>query len=607
MRLRKSNEKKKKNLLIAVGVLVAVVIIFFAVRLLMPEAAVNLYLKAEKNSFEKTARWVEKSYTEFNKKQTPYLEEPYRRRVELTSDIGSGVGAFGSVDIGEVSDLIGKSKLVVDIKKQPREDNSLTNVSLLLEKVPFLDAELFKEHQELFFSVPVLLPGKYFSVDMNQLEEVYDKFSVPIQPKKLVTGAEIASALEFDATVFKTSTGKLGSTAANYFTKDTVRYGQQKELQISGKTITGTEVLVSLEEESATAMLYELADMIAQDDALLQYTYGNFADLSVLLEDAGLFRLFEYMDETGAAAMNEVEKGLLDSLKVEKDVDGFRKALKESIGKYIVKDGLQMTLVIDKDGNILERKLVLDMQDTKGADGFVLDFASGCSNMVFEDARNRYVDLVMTQYGDAGKALGKSTAEDAGETGNTYTADGSGSALRVTEVHIRPEFERAKENETSGSVGIEYATTPHNGGQTGIHMNVQLSSKMDELTLRANKIVGFLAKIFGDTGEGTLEGEWIQEAWENNKLSSRNDVSKISVKADLPFLGVNDFSGVLNLTREDRFGIEPFNLPEVSRSSVVDLNAATQQDLDKIEMEIMASFGAFYLNNKPIFDAILGQ
>lgn len=39
----------------------------------------------------------------------------------------------------------------------------------------------------------------------------------------------------------------------------------------------------------------------------------------------------------------------------------------------------------------------------------------------------------------------------------------------------------------------------------------------------------------------------------------------------------------------------------------MDLNAATQQDLDKIEMEIMASFGAFYLNNKPIFDAILGQ
>lgn len=591
----KDKKKRKRNLLIAVGIAVAVAIVVLAVKLLLPEAAVDLYLRAEKSSFEKTVRWVEKNYKEFIEKQTPYLEEPYRSRAEITADIESGVEAFGSMDIAGVSDLIGKSKLVVDIKKQPREGNTLTNVSLLLEKVPFLDAELFADRQRLYLSVPVLLPEKYFSADLDQLGEVYDKFSVPIRPRKLVTGAEIASALKFDATVFKTSTGKLSGTAAKYFTKDAVKYGQQKELSISGETVKGVEVLVSLDEDSATALIYEFADMIAQDDALLQYTYGNLASLSALLEDAGLFRLFEFMDETGAAAMNDMEKGLLDRLRVEGDMEGFRKALKETISKYRVKGGLQMTVVIDKDGNILDRKLVLDMQNTKGYGGFILDFASGCSNMVFEDARNRFIDLVVTQYGDAGKVPAKSSA------------DAPGSALRVTEVHIRPEFTKAAENETSGSVNVEYSITPQDGEQAGIQLDMELSSKPDKLTLKTNQIIKLRAKIFGDTGAGTLEGDWDSVAWENNKLNSRNNTSKLRLKADIPFLGINDFSGILNLATENRFDIEPFTLPEVSRSSVMDLNAATQQDLDKIEMEIMASFGAFYLNNKAIFDAFLGQ
>ena len=595
MRLGIGKNKKKRNLLIAVVITVAVVIIALAVKLFLPETAVDLYLRAEKNSFEKTARWVEKNYKEFIEKQTPYLEEPYRRRAEITADIESGVGAFGSVDIGVVSDLIGKGKLVVDIKKQPVEENTLTNVSLLLEKVPFLDAELFSDRQRLYFSVPVLLPEKYFSANLDQLQEVYNKFSVPIQPGKLVTGAEIASALKFDAAVFKTSTGKLGALAVKYFTKDAVKYGQQKELSISGETVKGVEVLVSLDEDSATALLYEFADMIVQDDALLQYTYGNFADLSALLEDAGLFRLFEFMDETGAAAMNDLEKGLLDRLRVEEDVDGFREALKETISKYKVKGGLQMTVVIDKDGNILDRKLALDMQNTNGFDRFVLDFASGCSNLVFEDARNRFIDLAVTQYGDVCKV----PAND--------SADGPCSALKAFELHIRPEFAKAAENETSGRVNVECAITPQDGEQVGIQLDIELSSKPDKLTLKNSQLIKLRAKMFGDTGTGSLEVDWDSMAWENNKLKSRNNTSEFKFKADIPFLGINDFSGILNVAAESRFGIEPFTLPEVSRSSVMDLNAATQQDLNKIEMEIMASFGAFYLNNKAIFDAFLGQ
>ncbi len=576
MRL-KNRKSNNKNLLIAVGALAVIAIIVFAIRFFLPEPADALYLRAEKNSYEKTVRWVEESYTAFKKKQEPYLKEAHRRRTEITAQIGPDAEAFGSTDMAVLSDLIGKSKLVLDMRKQPVEDNSLTNVSLLLEKVPFIDAELLTDRDKLYFSVPVLLPGKYFSAELDQIEEVYDKLPIPIQPKKLVTGAVISETLEFNAEAFRASAGKLGNAAAKYLTKETVKYGQEKTLVISGDSIRGKEVLISLDEESATALLHELTDLIVQEDVLLQFTYGNITKLSSLSEEAGLFRLFEYLDETGTAVMNEIERNLLESLKMDTDIEDFRKNLRDTLRGYTVKDGLQMTTIIDVDGNILDRKLVLDLLDTKGNGGFSLDISSGCSNTVFEDARNRFADITVSD------------------------------ASRIIEMHIMPDFEKAEKNKTSGNIAFEYSITPNGGNRTGIRLDLELSSRLDELTLKTNRNMDFRTEFFGDIGEGTLEGEWNNSSWQNNKLRSRNSTSEIRFKADLPFLGIHSFSGVLNLAGEDRFAIEPFALPAVQPSSVMDLNAATQNDLDMIEMEIMASFGAFYLNNKQIFDAFLGQ
>jgi len=571
---RKSNNR---YLLIAAGALAVIAVIVFAIRFFRSEPAEALYLRAEKNSFDKSVKWVEENYKAFMEEQAPYLQQTHRRRIEITAQIGPGGEAFGITDMGVISDLIEKSKLVVDMRKQPGENNSLTNVSLLLEKVPFIDAEIFTDWRKLYFSVPVLLPGKYFSAELDHLEEVYDKFSIPIQPKKLVSAAAIAEVLDFDAAAFKASAGKLGSAAEKYFTKDTVKYGQEKELLISGEAVRGREVLISLDEGSATALLHELAGLVAQEDPLLQYTYGNIARLSSLSEEAGLFRLFEYLDETGAAAMNEIERNLLEGLRVKNDLETFRKELKDTLSGYSVKDGLQMTTVIDNDGNILDRKLVLNLQSTKGTGGFVVDISSGCSNTVFEDARNRFADIIVS--------------------------DDS----RTMELHIRPDFKKAEGKETGGSLTAECAVTPEGGDRTGVLLEMELSSKPDELTLKTNRNMDFRVKFFGDIGEGTIEGEWNNASWQNKKLNSKNNTSQIRFMADLPFLGIHSFSGVLNLAGEDRFAIEPFSLPDVRQSGIMDLNAATQKDLDRIEMEIMASFGAFYLNNKQIFDAFLGQ
>ena len=52
---------------------------------------------------------------------------------------------------------------------------------------------------------------------------------------------------------------------------------------------------------------------IADDDALLEYTYGSLANISELLDDAGLFRLFSFMGETETVELSDYERKYLRS------------------------------------------------------------------------------------------------------------------------------------------------------------------------------------------------------------------------------------------------------------------------------------------------------
>ena len=340
---------------------------------------------------------------------------------------------------------------------------------------------------------------------------------------------------------------------------------------------------MSLDSSSATALLGELAAFAASDEMLLSYTYGNFADLSTLLEDAGLFRLFEYLDQTGVVVLNENEKGLVNGLNVRKDMVGFRNTLKETLSSYTFKDGLEMTVVIDKAGNILDRKLTLDLTTAEEGKSFRLVLNTGSSSTVFEDCRNRFLKIVVKETG----------------------ANGNGNSGKTIEQKVTPTFAKPDGTDTQGNIAISYAITEQDGVKSGADITLDILGKTDPQTLKRNDILRFIVKMVGETGNGNMDVELNKASWKNKKLNTTNHTTKITVQADLPSFGIKDLSAVVNLAGEDRVGIEHFTLPEVQQGAVTDLNTATENDLERIEMEVMASFGSFYLTNKPIFDAIL--
>lgn len=572
-----SSRTKKLILIITVAIIIAAVV-YTAWSALTRKSTEELYLDAEKKLFGEMADNIGKQYASLKEKYKPYMEEAYSTRTELSLKIAGGLESFGFDDSGAVTGILDKSKLIVKTKTHPVKGISITEADLLLERAPFLNARLFSDPQTIWLSVPDFLPDRYFSVKRDDLEGLYDKFSIPVKPLKLISGRELAANLSFELSTFRNSAEKLADIYSGYLQGGAVADNGQKTINFGGGMAGGREVLVRLDEENATSLLRELLTAIANDDGLLLYTYGNFASISGLLDDAGLFRLFGFMDETGAMVLSDYEREILKKLNTGGDMEEFRGNLLKAAASYRLRDGIKMSVLLDKSGNIVYREVSLDFLNTEGGASFRTDIAMGNGT-----AGYKHVGIAFREY-DPG------SAEE---------------IRRTTELSIRSAVEESESSQKEGRIDIDYAIT-EGSERSEIDIGIDISDRTDEKTLKRLSNIKLEADISGDVGEGNIIAVIDNASWSNRKLNKSNRTTEITLDADLPFLGISGFSATMSIAVEDSFGIEDFSLPDPDESAVMDLYTASGEDLDKLEKDIMASFGSFYLNNKYIFDALLG-
>jgi len=569
----------KKAILVVALVLLVAAVSYFAVRLFGQTDARSFYFKAESRNIGEYIQWIKDSHNNFQEKQRPYDSTTYKRRNEITADIRSGGKPFGMKDATRLFDLITKSKLVVDTKNNPVEKKSVTTASLLVEKAPFMDAELFTDNGAIYFTVPVLLPGKYFSVEQKEIDLLYDRFSIPVRPKKFVTGLDIAKTIKLDEQVLDASLKGLGDVFSGVIKKENVTYGERKQIDISDEAVSGREIIVALDGPSATTLFRNLIDFIVEDEALLSYTYGNYADLSALMEEAGVFSLSEFLDEKGIVYLNEDERKFRSALNIKKDMEGVKKSLKSFAESYELKDGLEMTLFIDKDSRIVKRDVEFNLTSLKDNKSLKLGINTGATT-VYPDLKNRFVN---------------------------FTLDKKESGGSVLKIYATPVFKKPQGDDVKGTISAGFSIEKPDGIITGADIEFDITGQTDKNTLKRNNSVKFSSRLFGESEDGFISGEVTRTSWKNKKLGTVNSIVNISAKADLPNFDIKDLSAEIKIAGEDVLGINAFTLPAVNRDEVADLVKAPDSEIDKIKMQIMASFGAFYFNNKAIFDAILEQ
>lgn len=578
-----SRNSRKSVIIISLCIIFAAVLAYIIYSAVSRKSTTEIYLDAESKNFERIVNKIEGYYASFVEKQKPYMEGPNRSRTEITADIKGAEELLGLKNAGQVSGIINRAKLIIDTRTQPQKGISAAEASLLLERTPFLNAELYSDGRTIWFAVPEIMPGRYFSTQRDRLGDLYDRFSIPVKPMDTISGPKIAKSLVFDREPLMASAKKLGDIFTGYFTDETVTLKGKLDFAAGEKTFEGLEFHIYLNEERASSLFRELFTAVSEDEVLLKHVYGNYANMTALLDDAGLFRLFGYLDDTGMMTLSDYERKIVDRLSESKDIDAFGSRLKQLAADYRLKDGLIMKVVIDKDGNILAREIMLDISNIKGGTSYKLDIFTACSNEVLDDIRNRKVSITLVEYG--------------------------GEENRTTELSVVPVFEKTDGAgaDTRGKIDIMYAVTGANGIRNQMDIGLDISGGLDQKTQRRNRTIKIDAKITGETGDGSVSGTLSNMSWSNKKQKTTNSVTSIDISADLPFLNINDFSARLDIKDEDSFDIGDFPLPDMGRENVMDLGTASDEDLNRLEMEVMASFGAFYLNNKYIFDAFFGQ
>jgi hypothetical protein len=459
------------RLIIAAAVIILVAVLVYALwHLLARRSAGELYLEAEKKSFSKLVDNIEEKYISFKDKYKPYMEGPYSSRTEISLDVPGGLGSFGLQNTDAVKGILDKSKLIINTKNDPLKGISASEADLLIERSPFLNAQLFSDSQTIWLSIPDFLPDRYFSVRRDDLGGLYERFSIPVRPLKLISGREIAANLAFGGEDFRRSAEKPAEIYSEYLTNETVADNGEKAVKIGDLVTEGREMLVTLDEEKATSLLKGLLTTIADDDALLLYTYGNFAGISELLDDAGLFRLFSYLDETGKITLSSYEKEILAKLNVRKDMDGFRESLKKTAASYRLKDGIKMKVLLDRDGDIVYRDVSLDFAGTAGGVSFRADIAAGINT-----AGHRILKLVLTEYGTDGANDTTGDTSDAAVDTNVAAGD----INRVTELFIGSGVEETKDPAKEGNIAV-ICTVTDGGKKSGINISIDTSDAIDE-------------------------------------------------------------------------------------------------------------------------------
>jgi hypothetical protein len=543
----------------------------------------DIYFQAEGRNFQRYAGHLKSLYSDFREKHEPYANRRYKTRSEFTFNADAGSEKmFGRADAGRIIDVMKRCKLITDIRNDPQNRKSTANVSLLLERMPVADAEVFTDESRIGFTVPVLTPDIYFLAGLDRIEEVYARFGIPFRLKRVLRSADIAGAIRFDDADYRSAAGRLGQLVSGYIEEKDVRYGERVALRIGNEDIKGREIIVRLDADKTGELIRNITRSAADDDVLMNLIYGNYSDMVKLLQDSGLFSFFDAMGNMDYLNLNERITGLLGKVGAETGgAEHFRSTVRELGERFSVTDGLEMKVVVDKSGNILERRFVLGYRP-EGGEERLLEI-----NSAVNDVKNiNFNNLAFSV---------------------NFTMPGSEREIKSTLLKVNTNILPGKNGGEKGKAEIAYEE--RKGGATVYNAVLQLDIErgVDELTLRRNDTVNYTAGFWeeGNDDWDRISGRVGIESWKNDKRKTENRKTGIVVKTDMASFDMGSATLEFNIVTENMFDIEEFSLPDTARYRTVNLNTASDAELAGIQEELMASFGAFYISNKSIFDAIM--
>ncbi|MGE5474561.1 MAG: hypothetical protein ACM3UU_10110 [Ignavibacteriales bacterium] len=552
------------------GKAIAIVIVFILVLLaagalvvvnFFPEVVFSpkiMYLMAEKQNITLVEKQIDDYLNDgFVQDSLKTFSTPYSNNSNLTFKYKlDNLEGQGLEQIKLINELLSKSKLVINSSTDNKNEKSKAEIKLNVGGNDLVTAEMFADKKKIGVKLPTFY-SKYILVNGDDLAPVYQKFGQPVQMKKIVTNSDIMKAIKFDKKDAYALTKEYSEYIAKQLKDSNFKFAKGVNLQTNEGNISCNQVSLNLTVTEFKDLSIKVLEKVQNDDKLLNLTAGNVINIMKLYEEAGYYGTaglpIEFKDIN---SVKQKIKEAIDELKNDTTINGN-------------KSELNMTLLVDRKLNILERKINIIRKGT-GSDTLgtaTIRFAG------FKQPKSNGIENIF-EY-----------AEEENAIYSKFVID----AVQAPMVQGKPV-----------TTAINFETLQKQNGTEIKPLSGKVDLTNEGVKDKSSKITANFEVKMPQAGmqNGTVKGiVTIDSSREPAKnIMNTNLNLDIDVLPPSTGLSTNGFGMILGMNSNTTFG-GTVDLPSVNASNSLDLNTASMQEIQEAMMQIQTELQKFVMQN----------
>ncbi|WP_375090969.1 zinc-ribbon domain-containing protein [Peribacillus sp. RS7] len=327
---RSTKRQFKKRTLIITAILAFIMFSSAAAAIILHKSPKELYLLSEYKTYQSSKEgWVDK-YGDTIEFQEKMMKEPSSSEMTLSGKVEMD-SLSNEQDLEMIQESFNQASLTAKTEQDPISNQGYYKLALNVDKERALDVEMFQTKERLGLKVPILYE-KFLYLNIDE----YGEFMRMIDPSYAGTETLEVSDLEWQDL-------KLTEKEQEYIQK---RYGAFLLDNLEGKNFKMKKG-VEFKREGETMKVREVTLKLSSSET--KNLVNDFMDH--LIKDEKLHNMIvtraQKVSKAGSPDAKELKRQLLDGLKAAKqETKGFR-----------FSKGFSSTLIIDKDEQIIDRKV----------------------------------------------------------------------------------------------------------------------------------------------------------------------------------------------------------------------------------------------------------
>ncbi|ETI67996.1 zinc ribbon domain-containing protein [Neobacillus vireti] len=315
----------------------------------------ELFLLSEYNSYQQMADDWNALYGDDLAFQEKLLESPSSSEIKLSGNLDINEGNM-SYQEEMLLELLKQSAITIKTNQNPIKQASHSTVALNIDGTKALDVEYVQTKKQAGLKIPKIY-DQFFYLNFNQ----YGEFMRMVNP--YYQGPETLELNNLQWKELKLSEKEKESLTKRYskflltaMKEENFTLKKGVKFDHEGESLSLREITFQLSPEETNAFMNSFLDQLIKDDELQKIMTDRVVKVA-----------------KAASLEDQVDKDLTDKANVKKELISSLKEMKKAMNRLNYPDGLKYVLLIDKNKQIIDRKINFAVGENKEFAKFAIE------------------------------------------------------------------------------------------------------------------------------------------------------------------------------------------------------------------------------------------